>query len=336
VADKGSLDLGDRNVSVIIPAYNVENTLRQCLNSVFTQSLQPREVIVVNDGSDDGTSSVCASFGRRIIYIEQKNQGQGAARNAGIRCATGRYIAFLDADDYWKTDFLSKCVDFLSENPDLVAVMTAWKIIFNKKTTMVVPPIMNTTLELKCGALDNFFNFWAEQDYVQTGAIMIRTKTIRKAGLQRPDLRNSQDLEYWALVATYGKWGFIPEVLYVNNSRMSAKGKWLKKYRFRKKLCPEVYAWEQRIIPRLKKEDFYGFKVIRGRVASAYAHLKILGGNYSHAIRIIQEYGHEMSPKRLNRFMKIGSRLPYPGWVLCCQIIRLKEIFNAYKLKWIG
>ena len=326
----------DRTVSVIIPAYNVENTLEHCLRSVFSQSVQPYEVIVINDGSDDGTKGVCSLFEEQIIYIEQENQGQGAARNAGIRRATGKFIAFLDADDYWAKNFLLRSVDFLLHNTDTVAVMTAYKIIINKKYELVVPPLMNSKVINNPCKISNFFNFWAEQGYVQTGAILIRTQTIREAGFQRSDLRNSQDLEYFALIATHGKWGFIPEVLYINNSRMAAKGKWLKKYYLRKKLCPDVESWERRIIARLKNDEITGFKVIRGCVASGYAHLKILGGNYSSALRIIRKYGNDMPQKRLNRFMKIGSRFPYLGWLLFCQIIRIKEIFNEYKLKWIS
>lgn len=95
-------------VSVIIPIYNAEEHLRQCLESVISQSIDSLEVVCVDDGSTDSSKVIVKSFinseySQRmcIKYIEQKNQGSGAARNVGIEHATGEYIAFLDADDYY-------------------------------------------------------------------------------------------------------------------------------------------------------------------------------------------------------------------------------------------
>lgn len=91
-------------VSVIIPVYNCRDYLEQCLNSVVRQSLQDMEIICIDDGSTDGSAEVIERFSRkdgRIILLRQSNQGAGKARNRGILNAGGKYLAFLDADDYY-------------------------------------------------------------------------------------------------------------------------------------------------------------------------------------------------------------------------------------------
>jgi glycosyltransferase involved in cell wall biosynthesis len=87
--------------SVIIPCHNAEKFIEQCLNSVFNQTYSPYEIIVIDDGSTDGSRLLLTSYGERINLISQENLGAGAARNAGMRISTGSYLAFLDADDIW-------------------------------------------------------------------------------------------------------------------------------------------------------------------------------------------------------------------------------------------
>jgi len=88
-------------VSVVIPAYNVSRYVRESVDSALGQTHPAMQVIVVNDGSTDDTGAVLAAYGDRIVYHGQENQGLSAARNAGLRLATGEYIAFLDSDDAW-------------------------------------------------------------------------------------------------------------------------------------------------------------------------------------------------------------------------------------------
>lgn len=91
------------NVSVIVPVYNVEKYLRQCLDSLVNQTLADIEIICINDGSTDGSLSILeeyASKDERIKVISQENQGQGVARNKGIELSSGEYIGFVDPDDW--------------------------------------------------------------------------------------------------------------------------------------------------------------------------------------------------------------------------------------------
>ncbi len=94
-------------ISCIIPVYNGQRFLAEALDSIFAQTYRPIEVIVVDDGSSDGTARVVSEYPQPIVYIHQTNQGSPRARNSGIGAAAGDFIAFLDADDLWHSQKLS-------------------------------------------------------------------------------------------------------------------------------------------------------------------------------------------------------------------------------------
>lgn len=101
-------------VSVIIPVYNVEAYLRQCLDSVVNQTLKDIEIICVDDGSIDGSAAILEEYAAKDIRIKvltQANSGAGAARNAGLAVAKGEWLSFLDADDEFAPAMLSEMVD---------------------------------------------------------------------------------------------------------------------------------------------------------------------------------------------------------------------------------
>lgn len=109
-------------VSVVIPAYNCARLLDRAIGSALGQTYPNLECIVVDDGSTDATPEVIASFGDRVREIRQRNSGASAARNAGIAAALGRYIAFLDADDYWLDTKIANQIEVFRRHPKLVLV----------------------------------------------------------------------------------------------------------------------------------------------------------------------------------------------------------------------
>lgn len=106
----------DPRVSVIIPAYNAEPFVADAVNSILCQGYPNLEIIVVDDGSTDGTVSALGAFGDAVVVIRQENRGQAAARNAGIRRATGTLIGFLDADDLWTDHHIASMLPYLRDD----------------------------------------------------------------------------------------------------------------------------------------------------------------------------------------------------------------------------
>ena len=95
-------------VSCIVPVFNGERYLAEALDSILAQTYRPVDLIVVDDGSTDGTAQVAAGYGERITYLYQENSGPAAARNKGIDAAQGEFVAFLDADDVWHEEKLAR------------------------------------------------------------------------------------------------------------------------------------------------------------------------------------------------------------------------------------
>ncbi|MBP3616367.1 MAG: glycosyltransferase family 2 protein [Alphaproteobacteria bacterium] len=101
----------NKKISIIVPVYNVQKYLDKCLKSIISQTLTDIEIILVDDGSTDSSGLICDKYAKkdkRIKVIHQKNARQGAARNAGIKLATGDYIGFVDSDDYITSDMFEK------------------------------------------------------------------------------------------------------------------------------------------------------------------------------------------------------------------------------------
>ena len=119
-------------ISVIIPVYNVEQYLDECIQSIRCQTYSNLEIILVDDGSPDNCPAICdelAQQDERIIVIHKKNEGVSSARNAGLDKATGEFVAFVDSDDWIAPDMYSKLVKILADNPSIgIAASVMWEI----------------------------------------------------------------------------------------------------------------------------------------------------------------------------------------------------------------
>ena len=110
-------------ISVIVPVYNVEKYLEECLDSIQNQTYSDIEVILVNDGSLDNSKDICEKYCKednRFKLINQANQGQSVARNHGVAASTGEFIAFVDSDDIIRQDYLEVLIRYMSEEVDIV------------------------------------------------------------------------------------------------------------------------------------------------------------------------------------------------------------------------
>ena len=125
-------------ISVIIPVYNCKMYLRQCIESVINQDEKNIEIILVDDGSTDGSSSICEEYAKkdkRITFVHKKNEGVSVARNVGLKNAKGKYIAFVDADDYINPKTYSKAFEHMEKNNlDLLI----WNYSFDKNGVLSI------------------------------------------------------------------------------------------------------------------------------------------------------------------------------------------------------
>lgn len=111
-------------VSVVIPLYNAQDVIRDTIESVFGQTYHDYEIVVIDDGSTDGSWDVLRAYADRLRYIQQPNGGVAQARNRGIVASRGRYIALLDHDDLWDPEKLAKQVAVLDAQPEAGMVVT--------------------------------------------------------------------------------------------------------------------------------------------------------------------------------------------------------------------
>lgn len=116
-------------VSVIIPVYNVEEYLKQCVNSVLCQTYKDIEVLLIDDGSTDGSAQICdeyAAIDRRVIVIHKENEGSASARVCGINKASGHYVMFVDSDDWIDANTLKICLRAVAQYPKLDCVLFSY------------------------------------------------------------------------------------------------------------------------------------------------------------------------------------------------------------------
>lgn len=320
--------MSQTSVTVVVPVYNGELLIGRCLESVLRQSYSGDiEVIVVDDGSTDRTVEVVEGLkDSRISVISQKNQGPAAARNAGIKRANGQYLAFLDADDYWEPDFLKHTVGFLDNHPEAVAVCVGQVHKVLGKPPAVVPRFLQDAASPRQPqVLESFFSFWAEHNHVCTGSVLMRTDVLRQTGGQRTELRICEDLEFWAYLATFGKWGFIPEVLFVSDGGVvTRKQGWLAKNRRRWASAPTVEQWQQRVVDRVAPQDKGGFELARARIAKNLAYSMILS-NRDAAARQAIACCNCQARDRVSRLLRTASRRGRVTWKLACLALRLRE-----------
>lgn len=190
------------HVSVVIPAYNAEPYLDECLRSVLTQTHPVIEVIVVDDGSTDRTRSIAESFGAPVRLLQQKQGGPARARNYGVREARGEWIAFLDADDLWKPEKIEKQLSALAAAPDAILCYTALLALKLDGSKVPVP----TPLLSYVDAMLSLTNVG-----IPPSAVMLRRETLLQVGGFNEVQRGCEDWEMWFRLRKLGRFCVVPE-----------------------------------------------------------------------------------------------------------------------------
>ena len=121
-------------ISIIVPVYNVEKYLSQCIESIINQNYKNIEIILVNDGSTDKSGDICDSYSlkdNRIKVIHKKNEGVSIARNTGLKVATGEYIAFVDGDDFVHEYIYTKLINIINNSKYDLVMCRFYRSFFN-------------------------------------------------------------------------------------------------------------------------------------------------------------------------------------------------------------
>ncbi len=170
-------------VSVVVPVYNRERYLPECLDSILAQRAHVREVLVVDDGSSDGSAAVAQGYGAPVRCLSQRNAGAAAARNRGIEAATGEYIAFLDSDDLWVADKLAHQLGAFAAEPAL-------DVVFGATEQFVSPELdaeARARLQCPAGAMPGYL----------AGAMLARRHVFERAGLFDPQWRIGEFIDWY-------------------------------------------------------------------------------------------------------------------------------------------
>ena len=146
-------DVRIKMISIIVPVYNVEKYLEECLESIKNQTYRDIEVILVNDGSTDNSQVICERYCQqnpRFYLINQENQGQSVARNNGVAVSKGEFITFVDSDDVIKSDMLQQLMIYMDTGIDIVECdFTEDKEIYNIKNRQLKIEEFNSSEALK-------------------------------------------------------------------------------------------------------------------------------------------------------------------------------------------
>ncbi len=183
-------------VSVVIPAYNCSKTISRAIDSALAQEV-PLEVIVINDCSKENLDPVMAAYGedKRVLYIKnEQNMGAAASRNKGVCLAKGRYVAFLDSDDYWEPHKLRKQLT-VTENTGAVLCCTARELMTpeGKLTGRVIPVKSRIT-----------YRDLLKQNSINCSSVLIRTDVAKEFPMEHED--SHEDYIMWLKVLK--KYGF--------------------------------------------------------------------------------------------------------------------------------
>lgn len=217
-------------VSTIIPAYNAERTIAQAIDSALSQDCEGHEVVVVNDGSTDSTAAILTKYGSQIQIVTQSNGGVSAARNAGVRRSSGKYLSFLDADDMWLPGKLKTMISALERKPAASLAFSDYGLLDSNGTECAesafryLPGLEQLMSERPFPVL-SFRTGVLPSTWVIPGPIFERTSGFCE------EFKGAEGLEdFWMLLLLreLGEFVYVPEKLSLY--RVSESGKTADKY----------------------------------------------------------------------------------------------------------
>ena len=271
-------------VSIVIPTYNRAHTLARALDSVRNQTFGDWELIVVDDGSDDGTADLVANYWEpRFRYFRQTNQGVSSSRNLGIRSSRGPWISFLDSDDYWTDGKLQAQLEALEAQPEYSIVYT--NEIWIRRGVRVNPRNVHRK-----------YSGWVYRHclplcIISPSSILLKRELFRRRGLFDTRLPVCEDYEMWLRLSARHPILYLPQPLIVKtggHSDQLSRSRWgLDRFRIRALietcqsglLTPQQLLWTRRQIVAKAKIVSNGSRK-RGNAERA-AHYESLAGEWA-------------------------------------------------------
>ncbi len=201
-------------VTVIIATYNRKHFVCEAIDSVLNQTYPNIELIVIDDGSTDGTGDLLRDkYGQRMRYVFQPNQGRSEARNHGIRLATGEYIAFLDSDDLWEPDKLARQIAFMQANPQYGLTHTFTCIIDSNGQ----PAPTDTRIRLnyhRSGVRSGYsYVAMARKCVMFLSTVIVRASLVSKIGCLDRSIPAFEDWDWYLRAALVTEIGVLTEPL---------------------------------------------------------------------------------------------------------------------------
>lgn len=198
----------DPPVSVVISNYNYGRYLRQAIDSVLTQSRPPLEVLVVDDGSTDGSEAVVRRYGDRVRWVQQHCRGVSAARNLGVQESRGGLITFLDADDYWMPEKLERQVARWRQDPEAGLVHCGAQLVDER----------GHLIEVRCDGQEGWLTeemllFKRSAVPMAGSSALVPRATFETVGGFDARLSTSADWDFCYRLARRQRIGFVPEAL---------------------------------------------------------------------------------------------------------------------------
>ncbi|MGH9513961.1 MAG: glycosyltransferase family 2 protein [Terriglobales bacterium] len=283
-------------ISVIIPAYNTATLISACLDSVFAQTYENFEVLVVNDGSPDTPQleKVLEPFADKIVYIRQQNKRAAGARNTAIGAARGEFLAFLDSDDTWLPGHLAAQMGLVGKDPSLDLVYA--------NALLIGDPARIKEFMQKCPSegVASFESLIVERCQIPISTVVVRKNALVKAGLFDETLLRCDDYHMWVRTAFHGaEIGYSRKVQARLNegrpgslgaSRLKmAEGYWVILEKLQKDL---PLNRDQRILVQQRAAD------IKARCLCEEAKSEIASGHFPSSIQLLSEANqHLRSPK---------------------------------------
>lgn len=193
-------------VSIIIPAYNRKILLKRAVESVINQTFMDYELLVVDDGSEDGTENLDILKHKKINFIRlNENGGVSRARNTGVRSSCGEWIAFLDSDDEWFETKLEKQINWCRINPQFQIMQTRELWIRNGKR--VNPPLTHEKFQ------GDLFSASLERCMITPSSVLIKRSLFDKAGFFNESLPACEDYDLWLRITCKYQIGLLDEYL---------------------------------------------------------------------------------------------------------------------------